>query len=102
MKHSEETKEKLRQKRLGTFHSPETIKKISESSKERIFSQSVRKIMIQRNIEINGKKIYCVQAGKEFESISAAARSINTAPICISRVANGIRESIKGYSYRFI
>ncbi len=83
-------------------HSNETIEKIRTSSKERVFPQSVRNLMTKRNIEINGKRVYCVETGKEFESISAAARSIKTAPICVSRVANGIKESIKGYSFRFI
>ena len=83
-------------------HTRETINKIRESSKKRVFSKKVRDLMTKRNIEINGKKVVCLETGEEFESISEAARSINTAPICVSRVANGKKQSIKGFSYRFL
>lgn len=54
------------------------------------------------NIENRGKAVLCLDTGKAFETISAAARKLHVAPVQISRVCNGERQSVRGHAYRFI
>jgi len=97
-----ETIEKIRAYRTGVHLSQETKEKISNTSKKRVFTEETRNKMTRGNIEINGKRVICVETGKEYESISEASRDIHTAPICISRVCNGKKNSIHGLSFRFL
>lgn len=94
--------EKIRKSRLGKKHSIKTIRKISETSKRRVFSKEVRDRMIQGNIRVNGKMVKCIETGVIYDSISEASRDYNTSPICISRVCNGVRESFMGIHFEFL
>lgn len=88
--------------RVGGKHSIKTKRKISKTSKMRVFSDEVRSKMTQGNIRVNGKKVKCIETKVKYESISDAARAYETAPICISRVCNGLRDTHLGLHFKFI
>lgn len=98
----ETTKEKIRKSRIGTTHSVETIQKISNTCKQRVFSKALRNRMTRGNIKANGKQVICVETGKVFESVSEASRYYNTAPICISRVCNDCTKTYKSKHFNFV
>lgn len=45
------------------------------------------------------KKVICLNTGEVFESMAAAARSVNVQPCEMSRAINGKRKTIRGKIY---
>lgn len=73
--HSEETKEKIRQKRLGTHASEETKKKISIATKGKNNPRA--------------KTVLCVNTGEVFDTAKEAAQKYNCDHSSICKCCNG-------------
>jgi hypothetical protein len=76
-------------------------KKISTSCKQRIMTPQWKARLRAAILKRCAKKVICVETGKTYESVSAAARAIGVAPIQVSRVCRGLRESVHGLTFRF-
>lgn len=115
-KHSDETKEILRQKSLGNKNSlgyspsEETRRKIGEASKNRIMSEETRKKISKANAGrtawnkgVPGRNIRSIvdQNGKEYVSIKEASIQIGCCASGISKVLNGKKQSIKGFIFKY-
>lgn len=117
-RHSEETKELLKQLALGrkmseeakqkmreakSHMSEETRKKMSESAKTRIWDQDIIEKRSQHIRETSGKKVICIETGKEYETLAAAAKDCNySSPSHISAACRGLRKTAAGYHWQFI
>lgn len=71
----------------GKHHSEDTKKKISEARKGKSNS---------------GKKIKCIENGKEYNTIKSAALELNVDASSIGKCCKGIFKSVKGYHFEFI
>lgn len=91
--HSDDTKEKIRQKALGRKASEETKKKMSEARKGRKISEKVKKIFAEINKE-NAKIVLQFDvSGKllnEYPSISEAARASKVHRSTIVKQLSGV------------
>ena len=75
-KHTEETKKKLSEIRIGTTLSEETKKKISESLKGNIHTEEEKeKILLSQPTR---QEIYCIELDMTFSSLSQAERYIRS------------------------
>ena len=85
-KAKERKKQSERLKKYKAEHpvSEETRRKLSEAQKKR------------------RKKVLCIETKEIFESISAAAKHLNTEPTRISRVCRGVRKTYHGYHLEFV
>lgn len=93
---SDETKEKLRQKALN--RSEETLRKMSESAKVKIFTEEHR-----RNIGKAGmKRVRCIDTGEIFDSVGDAAEHFNAKGTHISRVCKGKRSRTRGFRFEYV
>ncbi|EMS72179.1 NUMOD3 domain-containing DNA-binding protein [Ruminiclostridium cellobioparum] len=117
--HSEETKNKLRQAISGHKHSDETRAKMSKQRKGRIITNETRKKLSESNkgrtrkdlaiINMsrkgsnnpNAKPIICVETGVIYETIEAAATTLNLDHGSISKCCSGIRKTCAGFHWKF-
>ena len=80
--HSDETKDKIRQKALGRKTSLEARKKMSESHKNRIYTTEELQIRSNNGLRTRKKVLQYSYDGKkiikDYESISAAAEAVGT------------------------
>lgn len=90
---SEETKQRLREARIGTKWSEETRVKIAET--KRIKKENG---YVQTNAG-HKKKIKCVNDGKIYESVKQAGEILAIDPSSISCVLHGKYKSTHGYSF---
>lgn len=88
-KHSKESKEKMRQSKLGRTLSEEHKRKIGESSKGK---------------KHQGKRVYCVELERIFESTIEVERQLGIPNSNISEVCrkNGKRKTAGGYHWQYI
>ena len=86
--HSEETKEKIRQSRIGKTLSEETKRKISEKLKG---SKNPR-----------AKKVLCIETGQVFETAKDAGAWANRDYSSICKVCNGKAKTCGGYHWQYI
>jgi hypothetical protein len=99
-KHTEATKEKIRQKRLGSKASEETKRKISVAGIGRKCSkESLVKMANTRKL----KKFVCNETGKEYLFVIDAARELDI------KHSNNIvdclklrRKSARGYTFKYV
>lgn len=130
-RHSEETKKRLSNLKIGvktgkTWNkgispSPETIAKIAASSrgenngmygrkhsleaKDKIRKSRIGKFdpkVIAKLAKINRKPIICVNSGKTYESTVAASLDLGLNPKSINMVLKGKRKTHKGFSFYYI
>lgn len=99
---SEETKEKMREKRKGRKHSPETIEKM----KGKFFSEERRAGMrlLQKNRYV--PVLQFSKSGeflKEFESLTSAANAVGSKATDILKVCKGVKykPTAKGFRWKF-
>lgn len=85
----ESAREKLRQDRLGKEFTPEHCKNISKGK-------------LGKKIAALSVKVQCVETGKIFDSITAAAESCGAKQGNISKVLSGKRDFAGGYSWRYV
>lgn len=83
------------------LHAATTREKIRDSCLRRVMPLGWKGNVKDAVIRRCAKPVYCKETGDEFESISAAARSLGVTPIQVSRVCNGKRSSIHGQSFIF-
>ena len=82
--HTEETKEKIRQRAIGRKASQETIEKLRKCRK-------------------NAKPVRCIETQQEFISIAEAARWLNQkSPSTIAGCCNGLYLTAGGYHWEWI
>lgn len=122
---SEETRKKLRECQLGRKKSPEEIEKLrkanigktlSEETKQKIkdharhgsiteehkkaISEASKKRVRERGI---CKKVYCIETGIVYDSISEAAKKTNVGDdTLVSRCCRGKQKTAKGLHFKFV
>ena len=104
-KHSEETKEKIRQTKIGEKNpmygkknSQETIKKKSESMKGHIVSKETKnKISIA-----NSKKVICLETDIIYDNITQASINTKTCRTSISECCKGKKKSAGGMHWKYV
>ena len=107
-KRSEETKTLMSQSFKGRTHSEETRKKISEATTGRVaHNQGVAqseetKLKLSQSKNSIKIKVLCIDNGTIYESISAAARSLNVSKRAIQLVLRGKNKTVKGLSLAMI
>lgn len=87
---------------LGWKWDEKTKKKISETCLKRNFTKKYTEKRINASIEMWGRKVRCIETGKEYISESEAARDIGSSPSQVSSVCLGKRNTTRGLSFRFI
>ena len=85
---SEETKEKIRQARLGTTHTEETKKKLSEATKG--------------NNNPRAKFVLCIETGQIFSTAKEAAKWAGVNNSCLCKACNGRIKTSGGYHWEYI
>lgn len=100
-KHSEETKKKIGAKSKGRLRSLEARQKTSLNCRGNPKIIEAAKRNAPMYAKLYGKPIICVETGKEYNSISEAARELNTTTTMISRVVNGKRKKVKDFQFVF-
>lgn len=102
--HSEETKEKIRQARLGTKLSEEAKARLSEAHKgeNNPFYGKVHTEETKRKISETRQKIavICVETGEFFESIALAAKSVHQATSNVSICLKYPHRTCGGFHWR--
>ena len=84
----------------GQEHIPEH--EISEKP-ENISSTNIQENEQTSNEETSGKKVICIETGKEYETLAAAAKDCNySSPSHISTACRGLRKTAAGYHWQFI
>lgn len=110
LKHKEESKQKLRQIRLGKKHKPESIQKMKgrthseETKKKRSLAMKGRvksKEHLERNAKAKMKSILHVETGIIYESRNAAAVAAGVGPSAIQRRAKKGLYKYLGKTYNF-
>lgn len=119
MKHTEESKEKIRQSKLGEknhmFGKKQTeewldmIRKVnshpkSEETKRRMsIAQSNRSEETLRRLSEAQKKtpVMCIETGEIFPSMTLAARSVNTSPSNICNCIKGTKKTCRGFHWKY-
>lgn len=96
--HSKETKKYLSDIQKGKKLSDETRKKMSESHKGLIRSES----HIRNNAMAIQKKVLCVETGEIYPSIKQAAISCKTGPSHIIAVCKKRRKRAGGFSWIYV
>ncbi len=101
-KHSEESKQKMREhlmgrkpSRLGATISEETRKRMKKAAKER---SAKRKCFMA---ETNKKKVICEDTGVVFDSITQAAKMASVSFTAVSNVCRGLRPTAGGYKWKY-
>jgi hypothetical protein len=79
-----------------------TKEKISKTCLKRNFNKEYTEKRINASIEMWGRKVKCIETGKEFISESEAAREYDLNPSQVSSVCLGKRHTTHGLSFRFI
>ncbi len=86
----------------GKRHSPETLSIISAKSKSKVFTAEIRRHISE------GKRgrpkfhaVICVEQGKRFPTLKAAAQSIGFNYSCISEAARVPHHTAGGYHWKF-
>lgn len=97
VKHSEETKDKLRKLNLGKILSEEVKRKIGDSQRGKIIPLKVRLNMSKSVLLFNSSMEFI----QEFPSVKSAAEHIGCATTTVSHVASGKRNSVFGYKFRY-
>lgn len=85
---SEESKEKMRQMKLGVPRSDEACRAVSEGMKSKVAPQMM-------------KPVVCLNDGREFSSAKEASSFYGFPKTAVARVARGERPSYKGLSFRW-
>lgn len=96
--HSEEQKKKWREERPGKKVSEEHAKKNKIARLGKKNSQKHNETLLQ----INRKKVICVETGIVFQSARHAAKEMNLSYSKISLVCNGKRSHTGGYHFKFV
>lgn len=101
-KHSEESKQKMRERltgrkssRAGVVVTDETRRRMSESAKIR---SSRGKCYMA---EANKRKVVCQETGVVFNSITEAAKSVSVSFAAVSNVCRGLRPTAGGYRWKY-
>lgn len=106
--HTEETKEKLRQKNLGKKLTQEHKDKISKSSKGRIISEETKKKMGENHWDCSGgkhpkaNKVVCIETGDVFECAKyagmwAGLKGNNPGTSIIAQIRNPLTKKYAGH-----
>ena len=86
----------------GKRHSPETLSIISAKSKSKVFTDEIRQHISEGK---RGRPKYhaviCVEQGKRFPTLKAAAQSVGLNYSCISEAARVPYHTAGGYHWRF-
>jgi arginine/lysine/ornithine decarboxylase len=114
-KHTNESKQKMSEKRKNVLKSPEHIKNVSvalrgkpkSESHKKALSESHKKIKFnpewgQKSGEARKKKVFCVTNGKTYSGFRDAALALNLDSGSISRVASGKYKHTKGYKFSYV
>lgn len=100
-KHTEDSKEKIRQANLNRVFSPETIIKMSEARKGVPYTEAQRKSSAIR-ANPRARKIMCIETGEVYESITKAARALSLDSSSLTKACNGKKKSCKGFTWKFV
>ena len=86
----------------GKRHSPETLAIISAKSKSKVLTEESRRHISEGK---RGKPkfhaVFCVEQGKRFPTLKAAAQSVGLNYSCISEAARVPHHTAGGYHWRF-
>lgn len=104
-RHSLETRQRMSKVRLGWTPSEQTRKKMSEgklgkpsSFKGRTHSDEAKR----ENGRKHSKQLICLTNGKFYPSAKAAAEDLNLNVNSVSSVASGSRNSVFGYTFKYL
>ena len=109
----------------GFYHnvSHETRKKMSNSAKGKVISESAKQKLREKHSGKNNpmynkkhtaeallkisqsvkrKKVFCIETQKEFKSIIDCSKHMQISETAISRACKGLRKQAKGFHFRFI
>lgn len=98
-RHTEETKEKMRMAKIGEKQTEETKQKRSVSLKGHIVTDETRAKI--SNSKTNKKPVLCVELNNIYESVAMASRAINRATGHIRQCCNGERNTCGGYHWEW-
>lgn len=114
---SEETKEKIRLKKIGIKRPVEVIEKMKNTIKEKYPDgrhngmkgkkhtyESITKMSKSKKGILNPKKwhpVICITTGESFPSVKSAAKAYNISSSYISCVLTGLQKSTKGLVFKY-
>lgn len=103
-KHTQETREKDRQAKLGTHLSAETKNKISEAkkgAKNAMYGKSTSAKQKEAVKKACSKPVKCVETNKKYPSIIEAERQTGICDSSIQAVCKGKRKTAGGFSWEY-
>lgn len=108
-KHTEETKNKIRDIHKGKIVSKETKDKLSKARKGKyigkdnpFYGREHTEETKQKIREKTGKKVLCIETNEIFNSLSECAKKTNCDRRNIQRVCVGKYKRTKGYTFKYI
>ena len=109
--HSESTKDKISQSKIGGKLSESHKRHISESGKGRVGCWKGKKLPDEAKIKMsisrtgkpgtNNRSVICLETSVVYDSVSSAAKHFGCSPSKIYRVCQGKRKTTRGFSFRF-
>ena len=100
---SPETREKIRQAKLGQNHTTESCEKMSEKRLGVTLSDEHKEKCRQASLgnKSRSKAVICVETGKVYPNMKTAAADIGIVPSAISGVIRGVNITAGGYHWRY-
>jgi hypothetical protein len=89
----------------GYKHSPENLKKMRDFVNSEEFKQRMKKLKtgkLSKNPNKPRKPVICVNSGKQYESVTRAARDLNLSTSFICRVLRGKLKHAKGFRFEYV
>lgn len=98
---SEETKQKIKEKRAQQLISMDSIRKTQEKNKGKVRTEEMKQRARECKIKYM-KRVYCEETDIIYPSISDAARKLHMGKSAVSQVCNGHISQCNGYHLCFV